>query len=317
MSYSVNEAAKLVGKNPRKIKLDIRQGKLEGARIGDKPNSAYRIEYKDLRKTYSTSFDPQVTAVEDPALAPMADTASAAAPEKTAKTKAALKEAADAASSGVMEGTVAAGEDEMQILQSALAREIRNTRIMQKQLTDAAKLIERLLSGQVARAKTTMPPLALEPHMRPEVATVPAPMEKLRSAVSPTSRVDGLEAEAKALISSVRAQELAAAEATESELSAGDAYDLDTAPTVDHVPVLSAVLVEKDAEDSDVEDEAEPQMSKLAAFKAKAGLAVPEPDEDETEEEADEGEVPVNDILKGYQARLDASIDMLRNIRTD
>ena len=58
-------------------------------------------------------------------------------------------------------------------------------------------------------------------------------------------------------------------------------------------------------------------MSKLAAFKAKAGLAVPEPDEDETEEEADEGEVPVNDILKGYQARLDASIDMLRNIRTD
>ena len=317
MSYSVNEAAKLVGKNPRKIKLDIRQGKLEASRIGDKPNSAYRIEYKDLRKTYSTSFDPQVTAVEGPALAPMADTASAAAPKKTAKTKAALKEAADAASSEIMEGTVAAGEDEMQILQSALAREIRNTRIMQKQLTDAAKLIERLLSGQVARAKTTMPPLALEPHMRPAAATAPAPMDKLRSAVSPTSRVAGLEAEAKALISSVRAQELAAAEAAESELSAGDADDLDTAPTVDHVPVLSAVLVEKDAEDSDAEDEAEPQMSKLAAFKAKAGLAVPDPDEDEAEEEADEGEVPVNDILKGYQARLDASIDMLRNIRTD
>ena len=50
MSYSVNEAAKLVGKNPRKIKLDIRQGKLEASRLGDKPNSAYRIEYKDLRK---------------------------------------------------------------------------------------------------------------------------------------------------------------------------------------------------------------------------------------------------------------------------
>ena len=81
MSYSVNEAAKLVGKNPRKIKLDIRQGKLEGARIGDKPNSAYRIEYKDLRKTYSTSFDPQVTEVEGPALAPMSDTASASAPK--------------------------------------------------------------------------------------------------------------------------------------------------------------------------------------------------------------------------------------------
>ena len=59
MSYSVNEAAKLVGKNPRKIKLDIRQGKLEASRLGDKPNSAYRIEYKDLRKTYSTSFEPQ------------------------------------------------------------------------------------------------------------------------------------------------------------------------------------------------------------------------------------------------------------------
>ena len=58
MSYSVNEAAKLVGKNPRKIKLDIRQGKLEASRLGDKPNSAYRIEYKDLRKTYSTSFEP-------------------------------------------------------------------------------------------------------------------------------------------------------------------------------------------------------------------------------------------------------------------
>ena len=59
MSYSVNEAAKLVGKNPRKIKLDIRQGKLEASRLGDKPNSAYRIEYKDLRKTYSTSFETQ------------------------------------------------------------------------------------------------------------------------------------------------------------------------------------------------------------------------------------------------------------------
>ena len=315
MSYSVNEAAKLVGKNPRKIKLDIRQGKLEAARIGDKPNSAYRIEYKDLRKTYSTSFDPQVTAVEDPALAPMADTASAAAPKKTEKTNVALKVATDAVLSGVMEGTVATGSDEMQILQSALAREIRNTRIMQKQLTDAAKLIERLLSGQVARAKTTMPPLALEPHMRPEAATAIAPMDKLRSVVSPTSRVAGLEAEAKALISSVRAQELAAVEAAESELSADDADDLDIVPTVDHVPVLSAVLVEKDAEDSGAEDEAETQVSKLSAFKAKARLVVP--DEDEAEEEADEGEVPVNDILKGYQARLDASIDMLRNIRTD
>ena len=315
MSYSVNEAAKLVGKNPRKIKLDIRQGKLEAARIGDKPNSAYRIEYKDLRKTYSTSFDPQVTAGEDPALAPMADTASAAAPNKTEKTNVALKVATDAVLSGVMEGTVATGADEMQILQSALAREIRNTRIMQKQLTDAAKLIERLLSGQVARAKTTMPPLALEPHMRPEAATAIAPMDKLRSVVSPTSRVAGLEAEAKALISSVRAQELAAVEAAESELSADDADDLDIVPTVDHVPVLSAVLVEKDAEDSGAEDEAETQVSKLSAFKAKARLVVP--DEDEAEEEADEGEVPVNDILKGYQARLDASIDMLRNIRTD
>jgi hypothetical protein len=90
MSYSVNEAAKLVGKNPRKIKLDIRQGKLEASRIGDKPNSAYRIEYKDLRKTYSTSFDPQVTAAEGPPLAqnaPMADTASAAAPKKNSENK--------------------------------------------------------------------------------------------------------------------------------------------------------------------------------------------------------------------------------------
>jgi hypothetical protein len=313
MSYSVNEAAKLVGKNPRKIKLDIRQGKLQALRIGDKPNSAYRIEYKELRKTYSTSFDPQVTAVEGPAPAPMADTASAAAPKKTAKSKVALKEAADVALHGVMQRTVATGEDEMQILQSALAREIRNTRIMQKQLTDAAKLIERLLSGQVARAKTTIPPLALEPHMRPEAATAPATMDKLRSAVSPTSRVVGLEAEAKALISSVRAQEMAAAEEAESELLADDADDLDTAPTVDHIPVLSAVLVEKDEEESDTEDEAEPQVSKLAALKAKAGLA----ETDEDEEKADEGEVPVNDILKGYQARLDASIDMLRNIRTD
>jgi hypothetical protein len=313
MSYSVNEAAKLVGKNPRKIKLDIRQGKLEALRIGDKPNSAYRIEYKELRKTYSTSFDPQVTAVEGPAPAPMADTASAAAPRKTAKSKVPLKEAADAALHGVMEKKVSTGEDEMQILQSALAREIRNTRIMQKQLTDAAKLIERLLSGQVARAKTTIPPLALEPHMRPEAATAPATMDKLRSAVSPTSRVVGLEAEAKALISSVRAQEMAASEEAESELLADDTDDLDTAPTVDHIPVLSAVLVEKDEEESDTEDEAEPQVSKLAALKAKAGLA----ETDEDEEKADEGEVPVNDILKGYQARLDASIDMLRNIRTD
>jgi hypothetical protein len=127
--------------------------------------------------------------------------------------------------------------------------------------------------------------------------------------------VAGLEAEAKALISSVRAQESVAAEETESEPSAGETESLGMVPAVDHVPVLSAALVGENAEDGNTEDEAEPQISKIATLKAKAGLAVPDPDE--AEEETDENEVPVNDILKGYQARLDASLDMLRNIRTD
>ena len=137
MSYSVNEAAKLVGKNPRKIKLDIRQGKLEASRLGDKPNSAYRIEYKDLRKTYSTSFEPQASGDGAQMSGPQGD----AGPDVTGG----LPQPAVPEDRSVLggQGEDEILEDEPDILRAALAREVRNNRIIQKQLTDAVKRIER------------------------------------------------------------------------------------------------------------------------------------------------------------------------------
>ena len=39
--------------------------------------------------------------------------------------------------------------------------------------------------------------------------------------------------------------------------------------------------------------------------------------DDEELPEDDDDEIPVNELIKNYQARLDASIDMIRNLRTD
>jgi len=39
-------------------------------------------------------------------------------------------------------------------------------------------------------------------------------------------------------------------------------------------------------------------------------------DEEETVED-DDDEIPVNELIKNYQARLDASLDMIRNLRPD
>ena len=162
MSYSVNEAAKLVGKNPRKIKLDIRQGKLEASRLGDKPNSAYRIEYEDLRKTYSTSFEPQPSGGGGVQMSGVQAEAVQSATEGTPQ----LAASADTSVVGA-HGEDEVLEDEPQILRAALAREVRNNRICPKQLTDAAKRLERLLSGQVGRGTPIMPAFTFDPRMRP------------------------------------------------------------------------------------------------------------------------------------------------------
>ena len=127
MSYSVNEAAKLVGKNPRKIKLDIRQGKLEASRLGDKPNSAYRIEYKDLRRTYSTSFEPQPSGGDGVQMSGVQAEAVQSATQGTPQ----LAASADTSVAGA-HGEDEVLEDEPQILRAALAREVRNNRIIQK-----------------------------------------------------------------------------------------------------------------------------------------------------------------------------------------
>ena len=39
--------------------------------------------------------------------------------------------------------------------------------------------------------------------------------------------------------------------------------------------------------------------------------------DDEEVPEDDDDEIPVNELIKNYQARLDASLDMIRNLRAD
>jgi len=303
MSYSVNEAAKLVGKNPRKIKLDIRQGKLEASRLGDKPNSAYRIEYKDLRKTYSTSFEPQPSGGGGVQMSGVQAEAVQSATEGTPQ----LAASADTSVAGA-HGEDEVLEDEPQILRAALAREVRNNRIIQKQLTDAVKRIERLLSGQVGRVNTSMPPLTLEPHMRP--SELPhQPMPETRDTVAATDVVMAPVMSSAKTESSVTTSKAAS---DDMPTDTGPVSDITTAaPEVDHVPVLSSVLTE------DIKQEIAPKKQKKQHDKSPAiEMSVASHDDEELPED-DDDEIPVNELIKNYQARLDASIDMIRNLRTD
>ena len=300
MSYSVNEAAKLVGKNPRKIKLDIRQGKLEASRLGDKPNSAYRIEYKDLRKTYSTSFETQPSGDADPMGAVKADDGQGA-PDGTAQT-------AIPAAEGIG-GEDVIIEDEPQLLRAALAREVRNNRIIQKQLTDAVKLIERLLSGQVARGKPSMPPLTLEAHMRPSNLpqdTVPGPASA--SPVDPAAKPEHAKKPKKAV-------PLSTAETKAEEEAAPDSGAATPAPAVDHVPVLSSGVAEDEKAETPKAAKKRKKAPKPPVIEASAQSK--EDGEAAAQAEDDDDEIPVNELIKNYQARLDASLDMIRNLRAN
>ena len=308
MSYSVNEAAKLVGKNPRKIKLDIRQGKLEASRLGDKPNSAYRIEYKDLRKTYSTSFEPQASGDGAQMPGPQGD----AGPDVTGG----LPQPAVPEDRSVLggQGEDEILEDEPDILRAALAREVRNNRIIQKQLTDAVKRIERLLSGQVARGNTSMPPLTLEPHMRPSGPPHHSIPETRDTDASMTPVTN----------SEVRENLTSAAETASSNMSAEIKPVGNTTtntPEVDHVPVLSSVLAEDPKPKPKAETEAEAETTAEKHKEQHKKLPVTEMSsvshDDEELHDDDNDEIPVNELIKNYQARLDASLDMIRNLRAD
>lgn len=338
MSYSVNEAAKLVGKNPRKIKLDIRQGKLEASRVGDKPNSAYRIEYKDLRKSYSTSFETQTPDMVDAQLASSKDLVATKTVVSSEPTAASQSAEIRVEKSSKTAEKVAQEDDEMQIMRSALAREIRNTRVMQKQLTDATKLIERLLSGQVARSKSTMAPLTLEAHMRPDAPTsATAPDgDKAEDTISMASSNKVLDETATACDN--MAVDAAVSVEGSKEFSGGD-HGKD--PEVDHVPVLAPMLIKDEAPVSEnneapvsenneetrsqAENDKSKKMKSEAVLEtqqeqetkdaAKTKASVKAPDKNVNEEDAIEDAVPVNEVLKSYQSRLDASLDMLRNLR--
>ena len=305
MSYSVNEAAKLVGKNPRKIKLDIRQGKLEASRLGDKPNSAYRIEYKDLRKTYSTSFEPQASGDGAQMPGPQGD----AGPDVTGGLpQPAVPE--DRSVLGGQQGEDEILEDEPDILRAALAREVRNNRIIQKQLTDAVKRIERLLSGQVARGNTSMPPLTLEPHMRPSGPPHHSIPETRDTDASMTPVTN----------SEVSENLTSAAETASSNMSAELAPVSNTTtntPEVDHVPVLSSVLAEDPKPKAEAEAENAAEKHKKQHKKSPVTEMSSVSHDDEEVPEDDDDEIPVNELIKNYQARLDASLDMIRNLRAD
>ena len=316
MSYSVNEAAKLVGKNPRKIKLDIRQGKLEASRLGDKPNSAYRIEYKDLRKTYSTSFETQPAGDSEQMTSLANDAAHGAtegAPNLAAPVGMSTVLQGDTASESRHGGAVVI-EDEPQILRAALAREQRNNRIIQKQLTDAVKRIERLLSGQVARGNSGLPPLSLEPHMRPSNMAHPSLSDSGDTAVAtavetpPAATLTVFEGEQPVS----EPTQVASQETLVDTSPPGD--ETAPAPVVDHVPVLSSVLAEDNHAEADMapkkhkEVDAKPPVIEASAMSH---------DEEETVEEEEDDEIPVNELIKNYQARLDASLDMIRNLRPD
>jgi cell division septation protein DedD len=96
-------------------------------------------------------------------------------------------------------------------------------------------------------------------------------------------------------------------------------------PEVDHVPVLSSVLAEdpkpkpKPKPKAEAETEAENTAEKHKKQHKKSPVtemsSVSHDDEEVPED--DDDEIPVNELIKNYQARLDASLDMIRNLRAD
>ncbi len=308
MSYSVNEAAKLVGKNPRKIKLDIRQGKLEASRLGDKPNSAYRIEYKDLRKTYSTSFEPQASGDGAQMSGPQGD----AGPDVTGG----LPQPAVPEDRSVLggQGEDEILEDEPDILRAALAREVRNNRIIQKQLTDAVKRIERLLSGQVARGNTSMPPLTLEPHMRPSGPphhSIPETRDTDASMTPVTnSEVSENLTSAAETASGNMSAELAPVSNTDHKYSRSRSCSCTVIRSGGRSQAQAQAQAEAEAENTAEKHKKQHKKSPVTEMSSVSH-------DDEEVPEDDDDEIPVNELIKNYQARLDASLDMIRNLRAD
>jgi hypothetical protein len=90
-------------------------------------------------------------------------------------------------------------------------------------------------------------------------------------------------------------------------------------PEVDHVPVLSSVLAEDPKPKPKAEAEAENTAEKHKKQHKKSPVtemsSVSHDDEELPED--DDDEIPVNELIKNYQARLDASLDMIRNLRAD
>jgi len=92
-------------------------------------------------------------------------------------------------------------------------------------------------------------------------------------------------------------------------------------PEVDHVPVLSSVLAEdpkpkpKPKAEAEAENTAEKHKKQHKKSPVTEMSSVSHDDEDVPED--DDDEIPVNELIKNYQARLDASLDMIRNLRAD
>jgi hypothetical protein len=92
-------------------------------------------------------------------------------------------------------------------------------------------------------------------------------------------------------------------------------------PEVDHVPVLSSVLAEdpkpkpKPKAEAEAENTAEKHKKQHKKSPVTEMSSVSHDDEEVLED--DDDEIPVNELIKNYQARLDASLDMIRNLRAD
>jgi hypothetical protein len=86
-------------------------------------------------------------------------------------------------------------------------------------------------------------------------------------------------------------------------------------PEVDHVPVLSSVLAEDPNPKAEAENTAEKHKKQHKKSPVTEMSSVSHDDEDVHED--DDDEIPVNELIKNYQARLDASLDMIRNLRAD
>ena len=90
-------------------------------------------------------------------------------------------------------------------------------------------------------------------------------------------------------------------------------------PEVDHVPVLSSVLAEDPKPKPKPKPKAENTAEKHKKQHKKSPVTEMSSVSHDYEEvpEDDDDEIPVNELIKNNQARLDASLDMIRNLRAD